>query len=247
MATATGCTDFTEIIKSFDDSDEFPPNGKYAPRHFFRGALVGPSGCGKTNCLLSMILNSDPDTHVYADKIYIFAKDINEPAYVMLKKVLKATEDAIREVEKKPADWKYFVMSDSLKDVPAVKSLDDKICNLMIFDDWAGDPDKEQNIIGQHYKMGRKRHCNYLYLSQSYTHVPVFVRKQLTHLFVWKLRTAKDMGFVLQENNPGIDDHLFKNIYLEIVKPDYSFMMVDKTNPKHPIRQGFKNAPDVGD
>lgn len=245
MTAATGCTDFTDIIKTFDDSDEFSPNGKYAPRHFFRGALVGPSGCGKTNCLLSMILNSDPDTHVYADKIYIFAKDIHEPAYEMLKKILKATEEAIREVEKKPADWKYFVMEDSLSKVPAVKDLDDKICNLMVFDDWAGDSAKSQNIIEQHYKMGRKRHCNYFYLSQTYKEVPPFVRKQLTHLFVWKLRTKKDIDWVLRENNPGIEDDMFKHIYLEAVKPDYSFMLVDKTNPKYPLRQGFKSAPSI--
>lgn len=243
MTTATGCTDFTKLIKTFDDSDEFPDNGKYAPRHFFRGALVGPSGCGKTNCLLSMILNSDPDTHVYADKIYVFAKDIHEPAYEMLKKILKSTEEAIREVEKKPADWKYFVMSDKLSDVPQVKDLDDKIVNLMVFDDWARD--KEQNIIEQHYKMGRKRHCNYLYLSQSYFDIPAFLRKQLTHLFIWRLRSKRDVNNVLAEHNPGIDEDLFRSIYMAAVKPDYSFMMIDKTNPKHPLRQGFKNAPTI--
>jgi hypothetical protein len=239
----TGVFDFTDIVNEFNTGKDFPPNGKYAPQHFFRGALVGPSGCGKTSCLLSMILAPDRDTHIGYDKLYIFAKDIHEPAYEMLRKVLERVEEEIRRNEKKDASWNLFVMSDSLKDVPEVKNLDKKIRNLAIFDDWATEPDKDQAIICQYYKMARKHNCSMFYLSQGYSEIPRFIRKQLTHLFLWRLRNKRDIGYVLKEQNPGYEDEVFEKMYMAATEPKYSFVLIDKLNPDKPIRQGFKNFP----
>jgi ABC-type dipeptide/oligopeptide/nickel transport system ATPase component len=240
--------DLTDFINSYDMGKQAPPNGKWAPKHFFRGAMIGPSGCGKTSCLLSMLLNTDPDTKIYFDKIYIYAKDIHEPAYDALRDVLKHTENVLRDEfqemgDPKGPDWKLYEMSDKLTDVPQVKDLDDKICNLMIFDDFARDKEKEQNIIEQHYKMGRKRKCSYFYLSQSYYDVPGFIRKQLTHLLIWKLRNTRDIRDVIGEHSVGYDDKVMRKIYAAAVEPRYSFFFIDKVNPDMPIRQGFKNVP----
>ena len=45
----------------------------------FRMLIIGPSGSGKTNTLLHLINNLHP-----IDKIYLYAKDINEPKYKYL-------------------------------------------------------------------------------------------------------------------------------------------------------------------
>ena len=45
----------------------------------FRMLIIGPSGSGKTNTLLHLINNLHP-----IDKIYLYAKDINEPKYEYL-------------------------------------------------------------------------------------------------------------------------------------------------------------------
>ena len=45
----------------------------------FRMLIIGPSGSGKTNILLHLINNLHP-----IDKIYLYAKDINEPKYEYL-------------------------------------------------------------------------------------------------------------------------------------------------------------------
>lgn len=243
MNEDTGVYDFSKIISEFDEGKDVPQNGKWAPRHFFRGGMIGPSGCGKTSCLLSMIISPTQDTRVGFDKIYIYAKDIHEPAYEMLKKILRQTEEEIRRIEKKESDWCLFVMSDNLKEVPEVKDLKKGQRNLMIFDDWATDSAKDQNIIQQHYKMGRKHHCSYLYLSQSYYDIPAFIRKQFTHLFVWRLRNNRDITRVLSEHNPGFDDEIYKEMYMHATEPKYSFCIIDKMNPELPFRMGFKNIP----
>ena len=46
----------------------------------FRMLIIGPSSSGKTNTLLHLINNLHP-----IDKIYLYAKDIHEPKYELIK------------------------------------------------------------------------------------------------------------------------------------------------------------------
>ena len=51
--------------------------------------IIGPSGSGKTNALLSLIQKGN-DNHI--DKIYLYAKDLDEPKYQFLIKNVKKLE-----------------------------------------------------------------------------------------------------------------------------------------------------------
>ena len=44
--------------------------------------IIGGSGSGKTNALLNLIKEQDSDSLI--DKIYLYAKDLNEPKYQFL-------------------------------------------------------------------------------------------------------------------------------------------------------------------
>ena len=44
--------------------------------------IIGGSGSGKTNTLLNLI--KEQDKHDVIDKIYLYAKDLNEPKYQFL-------------------------------------------------------------------------------------------------------------------------------------------------------------------
>ena len=46
----------------------------------YRKLIIGPSGSGKTNYLLNLI-QKDPNI---IDKIYLYAKDLEEPKYKLL-------------------------------------------------------------------------------------------------------------------------------------------------------------------
>ena len=46
----------------------------------YRMLIIGPSGSGKTNSLLNLIQQDDNIT----DKIYLYAKDLEEPKYLFL-------------------------------------------------------------------------------------------------------------------------------------------------------------------
>ena len=58
----------------------------YIPDHPYRILIIGGSGSGKTNALLNLT-NEQNDI----DKIYLYARDLNEPKYKIL---IKKREDA---------------------------------------------------------------------------------------------------------------------------------------------------------
>ena len=59
----------------------------YLPDHPYRILMIGGSGSGKTNTLL-YLTNEQNDI----DKIYLYARDLNEPKYKILFKNVKMQE-----------------------------------------------------------------------------------------------------------------------------------------------------------
>ena len=59
----------------------------YIPDHPYRMLIIGGSGSGKTNALLNLVKEQDND--ILIDKIYLYAKDLNEPKYQFLIKELE--------------------------------------------------------------------------------------------------------------------------------------------------------------
>ena len=58
----------------------------YIPDHPFRILIIGGSGSGKTNTLFNLINEQN-----YIDKIYLYARDLNEPKY---KTLIRKRKDA---------------------------------------------------------------------------------------------------------------------------------------------------------
>ena len=69
-----------------ENNKEQNEKGPYIPDHPCRFLIIGGSGSGKTNALLNLI-NQQGDI----DKIYLYAKDLNEPKYEYLIKNPKST------------------------------------------------------------------------------------------------------------------------------------------------------------
>ena len=72
---------------NFDDyvnenKTEHNKNWPYIPDHPYRILIIGGSGSGKTNALINLI-NEQNDI----DKIYLHARDLNEPKYEYLIKI----------------------------------------------------------------------------------------------------------------------------------------------------------------
>ena len=82
----------------------------YIPDHPYRILIIGGSGSGKTNTLLNLI--KEQDKHDVIDKIYLYAKDLNEPKYQFL---IEKREYA--GIKHKNDPTAYFECSDTMDDV----------------------------------------------------------------------------------------------------------------------------------
>ena len=68
-------------------NEEWP----YIPDHPYRILIIRGSGSGKTNALLNLI-NKQNDI----DKIYMYARDLNEPKYIILIKKQRCRNKAFK-------------------------------------------------------------------------------------------------------------------------------------------------------
>ena len=82
----------------------------YIPDHPYIIIIIGGSGSGKTNTLLNLI--KEQDNRDVIDKIYLYARDLNEPKYQFL---IKKREDAGIKHYNNPNT--FIVCSKSMDDV----------------------------------------------------------------------------------------------------------------------------------
>ena len=61
----------------------------YIPHHSYKVLTIRDSGSGKPNALLILIKEQDSDILVTIDKVYLYAKGLNEQKYQLLIKNMK--------------------------------------------------------------------------------------------------------------------------------------------------------------
>ena len=65
-----------------ENNKEHNEKWSYVLDHPYRILIIGGSGSGKTNALINLI--NEQDYNDVIDKIYLYAKDLNEPKYQFL-------------------------------------------------------------------------------------------------------------------------------------------------------------------
>ena len=147
-----------------EHNEEWP----YIPDHPYRILIIGGSGSGKTNTLLNLI-NEKNDI----DKIYLYARDLNEPKYKIL---IKKREDAgIKHLNDPNA---FIECSNTMDDV--YENINDynpirKRKKLIVFDDMIADimtNRRFQAIIKELFIRCRKLNILLVFMTQSYFSVP---------------------------------------------------------------------------
>ena len=104
----------------------------YIPDHPYRILIIGGSGSGKTNALINLI-NEQNDI----DKIYLYARDLNEPKYKIL--IKKRKDAGIKHLNDPNA---FIECSNTMDDV--YENINDynpirKRKKLIVFDDMIAD------------------------------------------------------------------------------------------------------------
>src|SRR5688572_12993862 len=130
------------------------------PKWPFRLLVCGNSGSGKTNLLLNLVLQ-----YLSFDRLIVFAKDLSEPKYEFLQKLLE--DEPAAEFS---SDDQFITVDD----------LDPNQQNLIVFDDYV--TTKNQKAIEDLFIRGRKKNASIVYLTQSYYKTPKNIRLQCNYL-----------------------------------------------------------------
>ena len=189
----------------------------------FRTLIVGPSGSGKTNTLLHLINNLHP-----IDKIYLYAKYINEPKYEYL--INKREQAGIKNLNDPHAFIEYSDdMDDVLDDINNYnKNRDKKV--LIVFDDMI--PDIEYNkkfkrIIKELFYRARKINVSIVCITQSHFRTLKDARLNSTQYILMKIDNKKELKRIAEEKLGHLDYKDFLKIYNYCTREPCSFILID--------------------
>ena len=164
-------------------------NWPYIPDHSYRILIIGGSGSGKTNALINLI-NEQNDIH----KIYLYARDLNEPKYEHL--INKREDVGIKHVNNPNV---FTECSNTMDNV--YENINDYNSSrrrkiLIFFDDMIADimtSKKFQSIIQEFFISCRKLNISLVFITQSYFSVPKDVRLNSTHYLIMKINNRKEL------------------------------------------------------
>ena len=156
----------------------------------FRKLIIGPSGSGETNYLLNSV---QKDNNII-DKIYLYAKDLEEPKYQLLMK--KREQARIKNLEDKNAFIEYSNNMDGIYDDINDYNKKRKRKVLIVFDDMIShvmSNKKAQQVLKELFIRYRKLNISLCFLTQSYFSVPKDVRLNCTHYVIFKLNNKREL------------------------------------------------------
>ena len=205
----------------------------YIPDHPYRITIVGGSGSGKTNALINLI-NEQNDI----DKIYLYARDLNEPKYEYF---IKKREDAgIKQVNNPNA---FIECSNTMDNVyenindynPSRKRKVVIVFNDMIADIMANK--RFQATIKELFIRCRKLNVSLVFITQSFFSVSKDVRLNSTHYLIMNMNNKRELQNIAINHFADIDYHVFMKIYRECTREPYNVLTIDTTLPaSNPLR-----------
>ena len=204
-----------------------------APKLPMRSMLVGPSGGGKTVLLTNMILD------IYRDcfsRVYIWSPSINVDS------TWKPVKDYIRDHIKPNDREKCYFDSYEPSELEQVIKTQQKVIDyqkeqkhkdlyqiLIVIDDFADDTNftRKSQLLHQLYIRGRHYMISTITSTQVYKQISPIVRKNMTHLFIYRLRNYGDLESIVEELSAVYDKKTLLQIYHEAIDEPYSFLYVN--------------------
>ena len=166
----------------------------FMPNDTFRMLICGNNGSGKTNLLYHMLI----EPLLYYDKIYLYAKNLEQEKYQNLMKEMN--EASNEEVE-------YNIMEVSNDKIIPINHLNyEDNQKLIIFDDYVCE--KNQRQIVDYFIQGRHKNCSVIYLSQSFYKTPRDIRLNCSHYYIYEFPSSRERNMISSEL--GVDKEKFK-------------------------------------
>ena len=204
-----------------------------APKLPMRSVLVGPSGGGKTVLLTNMILDIYRDC---SSRVYIWSPSINVDS------TWKPVKDYIRDHIKPNDREKCYFDSYEPSELEQVIKTQQKVIDyqkeqkhkdlyqiLIVIDDFADDTNftRKSTLLHQLYIRGRHYMISTITSTQVYKQISPIVRKNMTHLFIYRLRNYGDLEAIIEEMSAIYDKKTLLQMYHEAISEPYSFLYIN--------------------
>ena len=207
--------------------------GDIVPKLPMRSMLVAPSGAGKTVLLTNMILD------IYKgcfSRIYVWSPSIEVDS------TWRPVKDYIRDHIKPSDREKCYFDSYDPAELEQVINTQKKVIDyqkeqkhkdlyqiLICIDDFADSPDftRKPQLLHQLYIRGRHYMISTITSTQVFKAISPIVRKNITNLFVYRLRNYGDLEGIIEELSAIYDKKTLLQIYHEAVSEEYSFLYVN--------------------
>jgi hypothetical protein len=197
-----------------------------------RSVICGPSGSGKGILLQNMILD------IYRDcfsRIYIFSPSISvdhtwKPVkeYIEKNMKLKETDEEQFYFNEYDAEALEEIINTQHKITKYMKNQGHtKLYQILIIvDDFADNPDfaRSSKLLHQLFIRGRHNMISTIVSTQKFNAISPIIRVNMTELFVFRLRNAKDLEAFLEEISAVADKKTLMAIYNLATKEEYSFL-----------------------
>ena len=97
---------------------------------------------------------------------------------------------------------------------------------LIVIDDWADSPEFTRNskLLHQLYIRGRHQCISTITATQVYKAISPIIRKNITDLFVFRLRNAGDLQAIVEELSAVYDSKTILEMYREATSEAYSIL-----------------------
>ena len=191
--------------------------------------------------MLNLVKEKDSDNLI--DKIYLHAKDLNEPEYQFL---IKKREDiGINHLNDPKAFMEYSTFMDDIYNNINDYNPNRKRKILIVFDDMTADVmtnKKFQAIIKELFIRCRKLNISLVFITQSYFSVPEEVILNSTNYLIMKIHNERDLQQIGTTHSGDID---FMKIYRKCTSKPYSFLTIDTTLPINNSLRFRKNLLDL--
>ncbi len=219
---------YTQIPKEFIKTPKKDPTYK---SHLIKPnsmiVVIGQTGSGKTNAVVEFL--SRKNGRFY--EIIIFTGSSKDEA------LYRFLEDRIDGIQ----------LIDDISGLPLVDSYkeDDKkeLEKLIVFDDSVMLDPKLMKHICKWFMCARKMGWTCMFLSQDYTSTPIFIRRNVQYLWIFKLTDTSDEKRILAKQAMDIDLQKLRSMLAYSTSSKGQFMNIAVSEPKEEkYRKCFKEV-----
>ena len=224
ITPAKGMKEYTSKQSNYDVAARLP----------MRACILGPSGSGKTILLQSMVLDIYRNAF---ERIYIWSPSINVdqtwlPVKQYIEKELKINNDKEQcffdeynheDLEK--------VITTQHKIVEHMKKQEYKTMYqiLIIIDDFSDSPSftRQSKLLHTLYIRGRHTFISTITATQVFNALSPIIRKNITQLYVYKLRNYRDLESLIEELSALANKKDLLEMYNLATEEAYSFWYIN--------------------